>query len=147
MGSTRAIVDIPAKRGTRTKAAPSDVQRPWIVAAGFGGWEYTFLTTQGGRLMVYARVRNDASAMGRLGWGRIDSVELLLPNGEPIGDGLFLKDDEATGVYGDVANDGTFVLKLDDLSVDLEAGDYILKLVATDIYGNESLVWPYFHVE
>ncbi len=147
MGSTRAIVDIPAKRGTRTKAAPSDVQRPWIMAAGYGGWEYTFLTTQGGRLMVYARVRNDASAMGRLGWGLINSVELLLLNGEPIMGGLFLKDDEATGVYGDVANDGTFILKLDDLTTDLQAGDYILKLVATDIYGNESLVWPYFHVE
>jgi len=152
MASTRAIVDIPARRGTsrqtrRTKAAPSDTQRPWIRAAGYGGWEYTFLTTHGGRLMVYARVRNDASDMGKIGWGRVASVELLLPNGEPIGDGLFLKDDEATGVYGDVANDGTFVLKLDDVNVNLEAGDYILKLVATDIYGNESLVWPYFHVE
>ena len=105
------------------------------------------MTTQGGKLMVQARVRNSATGLGRLGWGRVDTVELLLSGGVRIGDGWFLTDDEGTGVYGDVANDGTFVLKLEGLEAELQSGNYILELVATDIYGNESLVWPYFHVE
>ncbi len=144
-GYTKALVDAPpAKR--RTKAPPSELERPWIQAAGFGGWEYTFMTTQGGKLMVHARVRNDGG-FGRFGWGRIDTVELFMPGRERIADGWFLTDDVRTGVYDDIANDGRFVLQLEDLELELASGDYILELVATDIYGNESLVWPYFHVE
>jgi len=145
-GYAKALVDAPPAR-RKTKAPPSDVEKPWIRAAGFGSWEYTFMTTQGGKLMIQARVRNSATGLGSLGWGRVDTVELLLSGGVRIGDGWFLTDDEGTGVYGDVANDGTFVLKLEGLELDLESGNHILELVATDIYGNESLVWPYFHVE
>ncbi|MBN1593952.1 MAG: hypothetical protein JW941_11980, partial [Candidatus Coatesbacteria bacterium] len=133
------------KKGT--KAEDTGLTRPYIEAAGYGGWEHTFMTTRGGRLMIQARVRNSDSGYGKLGWGSIDEVELLLWDGNRIGDGLFLRDNVATGVYGDVANDGMFVLVLDDVDVQIASGEYVLKLIATDIYGNQSLVWPYFHVE
>ncbi|MCD6326472.1 hypothetical protein J7M28_02810 [bacterium] len=140
---THSTPQVALKRGA--KGGPSAFTRPVVMMTGFLNWDYTFMHSNGGKFCAFSRVRDDDAKFA--GWGAIDTVELMLEGGERIGSGLFLSDSIASGVPGDVEDDGAFVLVLDDVPSGLIPNDYILEIIATDIYGNESLAWPYFHVE
>ena len=104
-------------------------KRPKIVMAGFGFSNIT--SARGGELTVYARLDPIS---------KVSSVRVYDPQGEFE---LQLADDgkNADDVKGDLWYSGAVRLPRG-----IPQGRYLLEMVAEDIYGRQSLRWPYLTV-
>jgi len=105
---------------------------PIILAAGY---TYSHLTTSGGVVRLEALVDDPDGIQD------IDRVEVYM-DGHPIG--LSLNND---GKQGDSkAGDNVFTFQTFLGGGLFSSGDYLYELVAFDMEGNESDLWPYLEI-
>ncbi|MBN1593509.1 MAG: PQQ-like beta-propeller repeat protein [Candidatus Coatesbacteria bacterium] len=107
------------------KSSESTEARPKITTAGYGLSE---VTDQGGSLSIEANVYHPQGA------SKISSVDVLI-NGQSTGYSL---------TRGDSPDEFSLELNID--AGMLAPGRFLLELMATDVNGNTSDIWPYFTV-
>ncbi|MBN2055241.1 hypothetical protein JW905_09985 [bacterium] len=102
---------------------------PMIYAAGY--WDTEISTAFGGPFTMLAAVLDED----------VDTVEIYI-GGAPTG--ALLMDDGSQGDWA--ANDGLYSLAIGDVGPGVPPGQFLAEIVATDLAGNQSMMWPYLEI-